>query len=74
MLPTRIEQKRRGITTRGGDGLVPAVPNVPAKDKSDALAALVAAQLSQDRATAMEYYLGDMSGDIPGDTGGDTPR
>jgi hypothetical protein len=36
-----------------------------ASEKSDALAALVAAQLSQDRATAMEYYLGEMSQDMP---------
>lgn len=36
-----------------------------AAEKADALAALVAAQLSQDRATAMEYYLGDMSQDMP---------
>jgi hypothetical protein len=34
-------------------------------EKTDALAALVAAQLSQDRATAMEYYLGDMTQDMP---------
>jgi hypothetical protein len=39
--------------------------SVLAAEKSDALAALVAAQLSQDRATAMEYYLGDMSQDMP---------
>jgi hypothetical protein len=36
-----------------------------AAEKADAMAALVAAQLSQDRATAMEYYLGDMSQDMP---------
>lgn len=39
--------------------------SVLAAEKSDALAALVAAQLSQDRATAMEYYLGDMTQDMP---------
>lgn len=39
--------------------------SVLASEKSNALAALVAAQLSQDRATAMEYYLGDMSQDMP---------
>ena len=39
--------------------------SVLAAEKSDALAALVAAQLNQDRATAMEYYLGDMSQDMP---------
>jgi hypothetical protein len=36
-----------------------------AAEKADALAAFTAAQLSQDRATAMEYYLGDMSQDMP---------
>jgi len=39
--------------------------SVLAAEKADAMAALVAAQLSQDRATAMEYYLGDMSQDMP---------
>jgi len=39
--------------------------SVLASEKANALAALVAAQLSQDRATAMEYYLGDMSQDMP---------
>lgn len=39
--------------------------SVLAAEKSDALAALVAAQLSQDRATAMEYYLGDMTQEMP---------
>lgn len=39
--------------------------SVLAAEKSDAMAALVAAQLSQDRATAMEYYLGDMTQDMP---------
>ena len=43
--------------------------SVLAAEKSDALAALVAAQLSQDRATAMEYYLGDMSQDMPASDG-----
>lgn len=39
--------------------------SVLAAEKANALAALVAAQLSQDRATAMEYYLGDMTQDMP---------
>jgi hypothetical protein len=39
--------------------------SILAAQKTDALAALVAAQLSQDRATAMEYYLGDMTQDMP---------
>jgi len=39
--------------------------SILAAEKADALAALVAAQLSQDRATAMEYYLGDMTQDMP---------
>jgi hypothetical protein len=39
--------------------------SILAAEKTDALAALVAAQLSQDRATAMEYYLGDMTQDMP---------
>jgi hypothetical protein len=36
-----------------------------AAEKTDAMAAMVAAQLSEDRARAMEYYLGDMSADMP---------
>ena len=36
-----------------------------AAQKSDALAAMSAAQLSQDRADALDYYLGDMSKDMP---------
>jgi hypothetical protein len=36
-----------------------------AAEKNDALAALVAAQLSQERARAMDYYLGDMHHDMP---------
>jgi hypothetical protein len=39
--------------------------SILAAQKTDALAALVAAQLSQDRATAMEYYVGDMTQDMP---------
>jgi hypothetical protein len=34
-------------------------------EKTDAMAAMVAAQLSEDRARAMEYYLGDMTADMP---------
>jgi hypothetical protein len=40
-----------------------------AAEKNDALAALVAARLSQDRARAMEYYLGDMTHDMPAEEG-----
>lgn len=36
-----------------------------AAQKSDALAAMSAAQLSQDRADSLNYYLGDMSKDMP---------
>ncbi len=36
-----------------------------ASEKADALAAISAAQLSQDRADAMDYYLGDMTKDMP---------
>lgn len=40
-----------------------------ASEHADALAALTAAQLSQDRARAMDYYLGDMSQDMPAQEG-----
>lgn len=36
-----------------------------AAQKSDALASMSAANLSADRARAMDYYLGDMSQDMP---------
>ena len=36
-----------------------------ASEKADALAAISSAQLSQERADAMDYYLGDMSKDMP---------
>ncbi len=40
-----------------------------ASQKADALAAMTAAQLSQDRADAQDYYLGDMSKDMPAQEG-----
>lgn len=40
-----------------------------ASQKSDALAAMSAAQLSQERSDAMDYYLGDMSKDMPAQEG-----
>jgi hypothetical protein len=40
-----------------------------ASEKADALAAMSAAQLSQDRATAMDYYLGNMENDMPAQEG-----
>ena len=39
--------------------------SILASEKNDALAALVAAQLSQQRAEAMDYYLGHMGHDMP---------
>jgi hypothetical protein len=38
---------------------------IVAAEKADALAALTAAQLSESRADAMDYYLGDMSSVMP---------
>ena len=38
-------------------------------EKSSALAAITAARLSEDRADAMDYYLGDMSKDMPAQDG-----
>lgn len=40
-----------------------------ASEKASALAALSAANLSEDRADAMDYYLGDMSKDMPAQDG-----
>ncbi len=40
-----------------------------ASEKSDAMAAMTAAQLSQDRSRAMDYYLGDMEADMPAQEG-----
>lgn len=40
-----------------------------ASEKANALAAITAAQLMEDRATAMAYYLGDMSQDMPAQDG-----
>jgi len=37
--------------------------------KSDALAAMSAAQLSEERARAMDYYLGHMREDMPAEAG-----
>ena len=38
-------------------------------EKANALAAITAAQLAEDRAQAMAYYLGDMSQDMPSQAG-----
>jgi hypothetical protein len=40
-----------------------------AAEKSDALAAASSAQLADERADAMDYYLGDMSKDMPAQEG-----
>jgi DNA-binding PadR family transcriptional regulator len=40
-----------------------------AAQKADALAAISAAQLAQDRADAMDYYLGNMDKDMPAQQG-----
>lgn len=40
-----------------------------ASEKADALAAISSAQLSQERADAMDYYLGDMRKDMPAQEG-----
>jgi hypothetical protein len=40
-----------------------------AAQKADALAAMSAAQLAQERADALDYYLGDMSKDMPAQDG-----
>jgi hypothetical protein len=40
-----------------------------AAQKADALAAMSAAQLSEDRADAMDYYLGNMEKDMPAQDG-----
>ena len=40
-----------------------------ASEKANALAATSAARLMEDRADAMDYYLGDMRKDMPGRTG-----
>ena len=40
-----------------------------AAEKSDALAAISAARLSEERADAMDYYLGDMRKDMPAQDG-----
>lgn len=40
-----------------------------AGEKADALAAVTSAQLMEDRAMAMAYYLGDMSQDMPSQDG-----
>jgi hypothetical protein len=40
-----------------------------ASEKANALAAIAAAQLMEDRADAMDYYLGDMSRDMPAQDG-----
>lgn len=45
------------------------VQTMLAAEKSSALAAITAAQLMEDRATAMAYYLGDMSQDMPAQEG-----
>ena len=40
-----------------------------AAEKADALAAVSAAKLAEERADAMDYYLGDMSKDMPAQDG-----
>jgi hypothetical protein len=40
-----------------------------AAEKADALAAISAAQLAEERADAMDYYLGDMNKDMPAQDG-----
>ncbi len=45
------------------------VQTMLAAEKSSAMAAISAAQLTGDRATAMAYYLGDMSQDMPSQPG-----
>jgi len=40
-----------------------------AAQKADSLAAMSAAELAQERADAMDYYLGDMSKDMPAQDG-----
>lgn len=40
-----------------------------AAQKADALAAITSAQLSEDRADAMDYYLGNMDKDMPAQDG-----
>ena len=40
-----------------------------ASEKADALAAISAARLAEDRADAMDYYLGDMGKDMPAQDG-----
>ncbi len=40
-----------------------------ASEKADAMAAMSAAQLAEDRADAMDYYNGDMSKDMPAQDG-----
>jgi hypothetical protein len=45
------------------------VQTMLASEKASALAAVTAAQLMEDRATAMAYYLGDMSQDMPAQDG-----
>ena len=40
-----------------------------ASQKAEALAAMVSAQLSEDRADAMDYYLGNMNKDMPAQEG-----
>src|ERR1700726_110969 len=40
-----------------------------AAEKSDALAAVSAARLAEERADAMDYYLGDMRKDMPAQDG-----
>src|SRR5262249_34221964 len=40
-----------------------------ASEKADALAAISAARLAEERADAMDYYLGDMRKDMPAQDG-----
>ena len=40
-----------------------------AAEKADALSAMAASKLSEERAAALDYYLGDMSRDMPAPDG-----
>lgn len=45
------------------------VQTMLASEKADALAAITAAELSQERSDAMDYYLGNMEKDMPAQEG-----
>ena len=48
---------------------IPDLKALLAAEKSDALAAVSAARLAEERADAMDYYLGDMRKDMPAQDG-----